>query len=244
MALTIFDTDPDAKPKERVKYTDDTVGRFFSGHQVESDKGKMVPESLDTWLVRTGDPVVAAAIAQLLKGSEPTEDTTSGSENFISVYTTAESVPIILADAEALYSDMKQWNNGKLVHHCNGSTFLSHQSRDELIGTDCGCPPLFEDRKQNAIDEIGPKPSITITFRLADDPELGLFKFQTGAWTMAKVLHEYENALTIVDGEAIADLTLELVSYVAKKGKMKGKRVEYTKPVLENIRSYNAAIGE
>jgi hypothetical protein len=77
-------------------------------------------------------------------------------------------------------------------------------------------------------------------FRLADDPELGTFAFQTGSWTLAEVLWQYEDALSQIDGEIAADLRLELVEYTTKQG----RAVRYRKPVLENIRSYNDAIAE
>lgn len=239
--IDIFETDPDAKPEPRKVYTDDTVGRFSSGHQVDNGKGKMIPEALTAWKVSTGDRVVADAIAQAF-GGQASEDEESTSENFISIYTEASKVPVILADADAIDVDFKEWKNGKLTHHCTGSKFLSHPLDDKKIGTPCGCPALLAEKKLAWEAEMGPKPSITITFRLADDPELGLFVFKTGSYTMLKVMHEYAADLASIDGEAVADLALELVSFVPKKGKMAGKLVEYTKPVLDNIRSYNDAI--
>lgn len=243
MPLTIFDTDPDAKPAPRVSYSDDTVGRFHSGRAVVNSKGKKIPEALDQWRVSTADRAVADAIAQLF-GGEPIEDEHSEAENFIDVFTNADSVPVILAGVKAIQTDMKQWNNGKLVHHCDGSHFLSHPSRDEMIGQPCGCPELFAERKQAAYDGIGPSPSITVTFRLADDPDLGEFKFQTSSWSFASVVHEYEDDLASVGGEAVAELAIELVEYVAKKGKRKGQTISYNKPVLSRIRSYNSAVAE
>lgn len=241
--IDIFDTDPDAKPERREVYSDDTVGRFHSGHKVENAKGKLVPSTLNEWKVSTGDRAVADAIAQLL-GGQPSEDEESTAENFISVYTEATTVPIILADADALDVDFKEWKNGKITHHCTGSKFLSHPLDDKLIGTACGCPPLLAEKKMRWEAEMGPKPSITITFRLADDPELGLFKFQTSSYTMVRIVHEYAADLNDIGGEAVADLALELVSYVPTKGKMANKTVEYVKPVLDRIRSYNAAIAD
>jgi hypothetical protein len=237
--IDIFETDPDAKPEKREKYSDDTVGTFHSGHMVENAKGKMVPEALSAWKFSTADRNVADAIAQLFGGSVVVDDE-STKENYISVYTEASKIPVIL-DAESIDADFKEWKGGKLVHHCTGSKFLSHPLDDKKIGTPCGCPALLAEKKMAWQAEMGPKPSIVITFRLADDPELGKFTFKTGSETMLKVLHEY--AADLADNsESVADLALELVSYVPKKGKMAGKLVEYTKPVLDRIRSYNDAI--
>ncbi len=234
MALTIFDTDPDAKPKVRQTFTDDTVGRFHSGHQVDGQ-----PESLNEWRVSTGDKVVADAIAQLFGGTPVETDATS--ENFIDVFTDRDSVLVVLDGPSAIHADMKLWNSRKLVHHCDGSKFLSP---DERKGQPCYCPELFAERKQAARDFVGPSPSITITFRLADDTELGKFKFQSGSWSLASVLHEYENDLASVDGPALAELRLELVEYIAKKGRMKGKTVSYVKPVVRVLKAYNDAVAD
>ncbi|MFE3591961.1 hypothetical protein ACFXOY_31160 [Streptomyces niveus] len=234
MALTIFDTDPDAKPKPRQDFSDDTVGRFHSGRQIDGQ-----PESLNEWRITTGDPVVASSVAQLF-GGEPIE-TDSTSENFIDVFTDKDSILVILDGPKAIYADMKLWNNKKLVHHCDGTVYLSP---DERKGQPCYCPELFAERKQAARDYVGPSPSIAITFRLADDPELGEFKFQSGSWTLASVLHEYENDLAAVKGPALAELSLELVEYIAKKGKMKGKTVSYVKPLIRVLKAYDEAIAD
>jgi hypothetical protein len=230
VGIRIFETDPDAAPKPRKSFSDDTVGRFHSGRQVDGQ-----PESLSEWRVTTGDRAVADAVAQLL-GGQP-DETDSPNENFIEVLTAANAVSVILDGPNAIRSDMKLWNRNKLVHHCDGVEFLSP---DEKAGLPCGCPALFSMRKQAAKDYVGPSPSISITFRLADDPDLGKFRFQTGSWTLAEVLHEYENDLARVGGEAVATLALELVEYTTKKGRF----VSYLKPVLDRIRSYNDAIAE
>ncbi|WP_172385200.1 hypothetical protein [Streptomyces sp. MNP-20] len=232
--MTIFATDPNAKPKPHQSFADDAVGRFHSGRSVDG-----VPEALDKWRISTGDPVVASAVAQLF-GGEPIE-TDSPSEHFIDVFTDRESIPVILDGPDAIYADMKLWNRSKLVHHCDGSAFLSPE---EKAGKECGCPELFAERKEAARDLVGPSPSITVTFRLADDPELGIFRFQSGSWTLASVLHEYENALEAVDGPALADLALELVEFTIKKGKNKGTAVSYYKPVIKVLKSYDAAIAD
>lgn len=231
---SIFDTDPEAKPEKRQAYSDDTVGRFHSGRQVNG-----IPESLNEWRITTGDMTVAEAVAQLY-GGEPIE-TESASENFIDVFTDQAKISVILTGTDAIKDDMKLWNGNTLVHHCDGEFFLSP---DERKGDACGCPRLFADRKDMARAKMGPAPSVDIFFRLADDPELGVFRFHSGSWSLKSVLHEYDEDLDAVQGEAIAELELELISYVAKKGKMKGKTVEYVVPKLSRIRSYNAAIAE
>jgi hypothetical protein len=244
MAFKIFETDPDAKKERREEYTDNTAGKFSGGRQVWDEKSKkMIPEALSEFRVATASREVAAAVAQLFNGNV-VENDESASEQFIDVFTDRSSVPIILAGPDAIYMDGKQWVNGKLKHHCDGEVFLSHLSDDDKIGTLCGCPKEFAARKQAAKDEDGPKPSITFTFRLADDPELGEFKLQTSSWSTAEIFHQFEEDIAAAGGEALAELTLIPVEYDITKGKNKGLHVSYNYPELKRIRSYNDAVAE
>ncbi|MFE5896867.1 hypothetical protein ACFQ67_05515 [Streptomyces sp. NPDC056488] len=228
MALRIFETDPDAMPKGG--FSDDTVGRFHSGRSVNG-----IPEALSEWKVSTGDPEVAAAIAQLM-GGKPVE-TDAQSENFIEIFTDAKRVKVVLSGPDAISSDMKLWNGNVLIHHCDGVEFLSPETDR---GKACGCPRLMEDRKAAAKAKRGPSPSISVLFRLAEDYDLGLFRFQTGSWKLAEVLHEIGNALDKVKGEAFAELALELVEYTTKKG----RDVSYLKPTVKVLKSWSDAVAE
>lgn len=226
--LRIFETDPDAMPKG--SFSDDTVGRFHSGRSVNG-----LPEALSEWKATTGDPEVAAAIAQLL-GGQPVE-TDSPNENFIEILTDAKRIKVVLSGPGAVTSDMKLWNGSVLIHHCDGVEFLSPESDK---GIACGCPRLMEDRKANAKSKRGPSPSIQVMFRLAEDYDLGLFRFQTSSWKLAETLHEIGNALDKVGGEALGELSIELVEYTTKKG----RDVSYFKPVVKVLKSWNDAVAE
>ncbi|UQI46708.1 hypothetical protein M1P56_21325 [Streptomyces sp. HU2014] len=228
MAIRIFETDPDARP--RATFSDDTVGRFHGGRQENG-----IPVALSQWRVTTGDPDVAADISQLLGGTP--EETDSTSENFIEVMTATNKVKVVLSGSDAISSDLKLWNGSSLIHHCDGVEFLSP---DEDRGRACGCPALMEDRKAAAKSKRGPSPSISVSFRLAEDYDLGLFRLQTGSWKLAEVLHEVENALDRVGSEALAELSLELVEYTTKKG----RDVSYRKPTIRVIKAWGDAVAE
>ncbi|MFJ7250747.1 hypothetical protein ACIQWA_39750 [Kitasatospora sp. NPDC098652] len=228
MALRIFETDPAARPK--ATFSDDTVGRFSGGKQENG-----IPVALPAWRVSTGDPEVAAAIAQLMGGVAVETDSTN--ENFIDVETTADKVKVVLSGPDAVSSDLKLWNGPSLIHHCDGVEFLSP---DEDRGRPCHCPALMEDRKAAAKSKRGPAPSISVSFRLAEDYDLGVFKLQTGSWKLAEVLHEVENALSKIDGEALCSLELEHVEYTTKKG----RDVSYRKPVIKVLKAWNEAIAD
>ncbi|QAX95016.1 recombination directionality factor [Streptomyces phage Sebastisaurus] len=241
---SIWAGDEENKPKERKTYSDDSVGRLHSGTSEVNEQGKTVGVALSEWRFSTGEKHVAEAVAQLFGGT-PVENEESTSENFIDVFTSATKLPVIL-EADGIHWDMKQWINGKLKHHCDGFTFVSHPKDEKLVGSPCGCPSLFAERKAAAKDDDGPNPSITVTFKLADDPELGEFRFQTGAWTLMAVLHESEDALARIGqgGPVLAELELEPVDFVIKKGPKRGTPVSYIKPVIRVKKSYNDAIAD
>ncbi|WP_431888698.1 hypothetical protein [Nocardiopsis alba] len=228
MALRIFETDPDSAPKER-KFTNDVVGRFRSGRMV----GKF-PESLEHWRVTTGDPVVADALSKML-GGHP-EEWETGGEDGIEILTNSRKVSIIIdqptEDRPAISAKMILWGaNGVKIHECDGIEFLD----DERRGQPCGCPALLADRKAAAKAGHGPKPEVSVRFRLFDDPDLGEFRFRSSSWDLVKDLHNIENDLEDAhdDGPARATLSLELVEFVPKGGPMKGRQVSYRKPVIK-----------
>lgn len=231
MAIRVFETDPDARPKERPAYSSDHIGTFAAGKK-DADGN---PMALGSWRILTGEPQVADALAQLFGGT--VEDTESSADHHIAVDTDAVTVLVVVDGTSALRSDMKLWNRNKLVHHCDGIYF---ESPEEKRGNRCGCPETMAERKQAAKDYVGPSPSIELEFRLADDFELGKFRFKTGSWTLVDVLHNVENALDAIDGPALCELTLELVEYTTKKG----RAVSYHKPVINVLKSYNDAIAD
>ena len=239
MALRIFDTDPDARPKPRapkVEY-ERPVFQFRSGMQVRNpDTRRMEPVSLANWRVLTDDPVVADSLAELLGGTAEEYDPTKAMN--LHVMTESPSVEIVIAGSRAIEDKLILWGPGGPVHECDGAYFLSPA---EDKGQPCGCPSLMSERKELAKRRRGPSPSINVTFRLAGlGYELGAGKLIATAWSLAEVIHEVKDALDAVDGEALCRLELEHVQYTNKAG----IDVSYRKPVITVLGSYNDAIGE
>lgn len=223
MALNIFGTDPDEQPKRRSSFADDVVGRFRSGYQVNNR-----PAALTEWRVTTGDPDVAAKVHDLLGGEVPQEWEAKGEDN-LEVFTASPSVNIIIENAGAVRQRMILWGrNGKPIQEGDGQT-LSDGTPDPDADLS------FNERKKKGQDGIGPVPQIEVFFRLADEPELGIFKFTTGSWSLAYDLaaDAIDRVLDGIDGPASATLALEEVSFVAKKGPRAGQTVQYTKPILK-----------
>lgn len=199
------------------------VGRFRSG-RIEG----RTPVALDKWCVTTGDPAVADVVANVL-GSDVREWETQGEDN-LEVLADASSVQIVPADTSAIASELKLWGPGGVItHHCDGVTFLD----DRRKGKPCGCLELLTDRKAMAKIGRGPKPDVSITFRLLAAPRVGMFRIQSGSWDLARVLEEYLVALDDVAAQQCCSLILETTSFVPRGSPMKGMTVSYTKPVLK-----------
>ncbi|MFD5161015.1 hypothetical protein ACFWMJ_23550 [Streptomyces hawaiiensis] len=243
---SIWDADPDAAPKEMPSFSDDIAGRFRSGRLVKTGRTES-PESLNEWRVTTGDPTVAAKIAELL-GGEPESWETDREDN-IEILTDSKTVQIVI-EPDGVDASFKQFVPGAgLTHHCDGFAYLSPE---EDRGTKCGCPSLIAERKLKATQMRGPKPSVDVTFRLLAAPELGKFRFNSGSWKLVEALgplfadlDDYGNAgdkENGVEGKPVrASLTIENVSYVPKKGPRAGQTVSYNKPVIKIFGAYEAA---
>jgi hypothetical protein len=240
MALRIFDTDPDAKPKKREPKRDyeRPVFQFRSGMQVfNKEKRRNEPVSLANWRVLTDDPVIADSVAELLGGTPEEYDPTKALH--LHVLTDSDSVEIVIAGSRAIEDKLILWGQGGPAHECDGEFSLLPDDK----GEPCGCPRTMQERKDLAKlrPPKGPSPSINVTFRLAGlGYDLGPGKMIATAWSLAEVIHEVKDALDDVDGEALCRLTLEHVQYTNKAG----IEVSYRKPVIEVLGSYSDAIGE
>lgn len=207
-----------ARPAER---PDGTVGRFRSGHVVDG-----AATALPRWRVTTGDPEVADKVYELLGGDAPQSWETTKEDN-LEVFTASPEVEIILADPGALRQRMILWSRGELVIDSDGKTYAD--------GTpDPDADRSFAERKEKGQDGLGPSPQIEVYFRLKEEPDLGIFKYQTGSWSLAQdlVREQTVEALEEINGPTLATLAIEEVSFVAKNGPRAGQTVTYNKPVL------------
>ena len=211
MPIRIIETDPGAGPRQ--KFSDDIVGRFRSGYLIGNR-----PASLDKWRVTSGDPEVTTAISDLF-GGDPQPWEAKGEDN-VEVFTEADEVSVII---EAIFAEMVLWGRTGKIRSCDGIT-----QKDPAKGQPCACPSSFKDRQDAAKAGHGCQPSITVVFRLADNPELGKFKFTSGAWSLAKEIATVEANLAKVGGPAKGTIALEVVEYTTKEGQKR----KFTKPVI------------
>lgn len=229
MSLKIFGTaDGSAPPKK--SFSDDVVGRFRSGYVANKR-----PVALTSWRVTTGDPTVADQISAILDGDKAQEWDAAGEDN-LEIFTKSTEIKIVLEGTRALRQAMVLYGRKGIIRVSDGETVTYP---DDLKGQpDPQAGQTLQERKAAAKDGTGAEPRIEIFFRLAENPDLGIFKFQTGSWSMASDLayNGTEDELTdlIADnGSATGTLSLEEVSFEAKSGPRAGQTVTYTKPVLK-----------
>lgn len=234
MGLRIFETDPDAKPAPKP----DAPAYERPAFQLRTGMTRnKKPVSLRNWRVVTDNPETAAALAELYGGTpeefDPTKD-----QNF-HVLTDTDSIEVVIDGSDAIEDKLIQWGIGGPVHECDGMYSLLPDDK----GEPCGCPQTMAERKELARKRPpkGPAPNIIVNFTLAGVGEdLGKGMLRATAWTLAEVIHEVKDALDEVGEPALCKLRLELVEYDSDKY----GRVSYTKPVIDVLGAYNAAIAE
>jgi len=240
MALRIFDTDPDAKPKEKATTTYTPAAfQLRTGMQVPDERNpkRMKGISLPNWRAVTEDESVADALAELYGGTAEEFDPTKALPWH--VLTPTNSIEVVIDGSKAIEDKLIQWGGvGGPVHECDGEFFLSPP---EDKGEPCGCPSTLKERKQRASNNRGPKPAITVEFTLAGAGEdLGKGKLIATAWSTAEVIHNVKNELDAVGGPALCRLVIEHVEYTSKVHGL----VSYYWPNIEVLGSYNDAIAD
>ncbi|MFB7643899.1 hypothetical protein ACFC0S_03115 [Streptomyces sp. NPDC056084] len=216
--LRILDQDPDARPKV---FTSDYVGRFRAGQQLNGR-----PVALKSWRITTGDPEVAASVAEMYGGTPEEWETTK--EDSLEVMTAKDTIRVIVDGPDAISFRMALYGmTGKPIHACDGVEFTDQE--DTRFGQPCGCPTTLPERKAAAKAGHGPKPDQRVTFRLAENPDLGKFRLVSSSWEFMKGIETVWRELEAVGRPATCDLNLELVEFTTKSG----IDVSYRKPVLK-----------
>ncbi|AWY05728.1 hypothetical protein SEA_GRETCHEN_40 [Microbacterium phage Gretchen] len=229
MALKIFGTDPENQPKPRQRFSDDFVGQLHSGYQLDG-----TPSALEEWRITTGDPEVADRVHELYKGEAPEEWETKSERN-LQVFTDASAIDVIVADSKAIRQRMILWGNDRKPVYISDGEFILDDAGHPTDERDPDADLTFQERKDKKA--YGANPSAEITFRLADDPNLGIFVLKSNSWGLAHFLaaEDIEGQIDAIGGPAILRLKLVPVSFKAKNGPRKGKTVSYTATEIEVI---------
>lgn len=221
------------------QFADDFVGRVRTGTQLNGR-----PMALGTFRFTTGDPEVAAAIAEEFGGT-PADWGTTGDDG-IEVITEATLIDIKM---NSLKSEYLLWGRNGLIRSCDGLA--------QNDGSDCHCKATYSSQREwNDANRQGVAcgPSVSATFKLAVLPDIGLWAFNSQSKTLANgdpswkkdkteegevfspPIVDVEAAFAQAGSDAAATLQLVGVSYQTKAG----QAVSYTKPVLTIAESVSA----
>jgi hypothetical protein len=228
----IFAPDPDGKPRGGGKY-EAPAFTFKSGMLIDG-----LPASLPEWRVLTGEESIADAIGQLMGGTP--EEYDSEKEMNLHVMTSSDSVEIVIDSADDIDAKRIKWGANGPEHVCDGRVFVDSE---EDTGQPCGCPPTLREAKEASRRKRnpGPRPYVTVRFRLAEDPELGLGELNATAWDFAEAVYGVQNKLDRIGEPALCVLRLNHVSYYSQR---LDKDVSYRHPEIVVKSSYNKAIAQ
>jgi len=204
--------------------SNDVVGRFRSGYQTKSG----LPVGLGQFRITTGDPDVAAMVADIM-GADDTgvSEWETSTEEVLQVFTTTDAIDIIL-EPGAVRTSMVLWSNkGKKIVETDGEYLYEDGKLTDKPWS--GSTKSLKEIKQDASNGVGPSASLQAYFRLADAPALGKFRYFSGSWTAVENFNAAEDALGQASGPCHAVLSLEQVEFTAKDG----TEVTYTKPQLK-----------
>ena len=208
------------------------------------------PMAHDHWRFTTGDPLVADDIAEMFGGT-PQEWETNSEEN-LEIMSTVKTLDIIL---ESVRSEYALWARSNApIRTCDGIT----QGDDKR--SPCACREQVGDlREWKAAAKQGTacQPTVKAAFRLAENPDLGLGRFQSSSWSIAlgdpswkrekmdegqiwqPPIGAIEEELVDHGGRVMATLAIVGVDFTTKGG----KHVSYTKPQITVTGAVPEAVG-
>ncbi|MFJ6382765.1 hypothetical protein ACIQI7_22530 [Kitasatospora sp. NPDC092039] len=179
------------------------VGRFHASGPAGE------PAALDHgWRVSMSSREEAAALAGLLGGDVRTGR--SGSEWI----TRRDRFEITLDGPQSL--DFRMVTRGRQGEHvCDG---VRHLRPATIAGEACGCPPTWSQRRAASRAGRGPKPEITLRFRLVEAPEAGPFGMLSSSWVLTEDIDTVLGRLDGTNGPVTAGLSIDRRSFITPAG--------------------------
>lgn len=203
------------------------MGQIHSGYSLDN-----TPASLEEWRVTTGDPEVADRIHELFGGEAPEEWETKSERN-LQVFTDATSIDVIVESAKAIRQRMILWGNDRKPVYISDGEFILDDAGHPTEDRDPDADLTFQERKDKKA--YGANPSAELTFRLADDPNLGIFVLKSNSWGLAHFLaaEDIEGQIDAVGGPALVRLKLVPVSLGGKGGERRSLVMRFTATEME-----------
>lgn len=203
--------------------SDDIVGRFRSGYQANGR-----PVALESWRVTTADPSIADEVAEILSASEEVSEWETKSGETFQVFGSESEVEVIFDGPSAVRATLVLWSNkGGKIRETDGEYLIEDGKVTGKPDPDRDIP--LPERKEMAKQGTGPAPSLQAYFRLASNPDLGKFKFFSGAWTAIDSFSDAELEMADIEGPVRATLKLVKVEWEDKKT---GQTKSFTRPEI------------
>ncbi len=142
--------------------------------------GAALTAATGTWHIGASDSEMTSRLAALF--GKPSDRPTEGCSRALCVDSRLTVLPIVIEATESITVRMVRRGGRAVEHLCEGGSWVVPPAR---AGEPCGCPRTMAERRAMARSGLGPKPDITVIFRLADAPEIGRFAFRTSSWDLA-----------------------------------------------------------
>ena len=218
MALKIFDLDDAPKPSQSLDYGDALVGRLKGGYQEDG-----LPVATETIVVTTDDPAVAERASELFGGEVVELDVERGHDH--RVVTDAREIRLLVDSPEDFRARFALFGPRGLMFATDGEVILEGE---DFTGATEGQPwgnrpQSMEAWKAQAKDGRAPRPDIRLRGRLADDPELGVFEYQTSGWSLVADVPAIESRLAEAASSGPALVSLIFSRREITRGPNKGR---------------------
>ncbi|MEU9997534.1 hypothetical protein [Streptomyces sp. NPDC050848] len=200
------------------------AGTDLAGVLSPTCAGGALPAATGTWHIGARDGEMTARLAALF--GKPSDRPTAGCSLALCVDSRLTVLPIVIEERESISVQMVRRGGRAAAHACDGESWVLPAAR---AGEPCGCPRTMAERRVAARSGFGPKPDITMIFRLADAPGVGRFAFRTSSWDLAG---ELERVLPAFGPTGLPDrfrLLLATGEFVGRGG----TRVRYARPGVE-----------
>ena len=217
MGLNIFSVD---KTEDGESTSSDILGRFRSGYQTADKR----PVALTEFRITTGDPEVAAQVAEVLGAKEDPKKWDTTTDETFEVFTEASSVDVIVDGTGAIRATLVLWGQNAKILETDGSYLYDDEGNLTEEKSMMTYGKTLKELKALHRSGKGPGPSLAVYFTI---PDLGKFRFYSSSWTALENFAEMADLMEDADGPQ--KFTLELKKVEFEKD---GEKISFTKPVL------------
>ncbi len=175
-----------------------------------------------TWRITTPLWETAQSVASRYLSPEPREVRAGQAFEVATGRTTLRG---IIDGPDSVVFRMARRGGRGSAHLCDGARFLEPE---HLVGTVCGCAPTLEARRAAARAGLGPKPDISVAFRLDDAPDIGGFGLSTSSWEFAEDIVGVLESPGQLRGPIECQLHIEAGGFITPTG----VQVSYRRPRL------------